>query len=522
VAQLESDRQEEYKRYGDFYDGRPKIIEEYFQKRHFETQERFADRPKLSWPLCRPIADGHAEALAKGIQVSIAHDKTQETWDEISRHNNMAAFWKQISSIISVYGACGVKPMVVDNKTTQKAIEFDALPPDTMFFIYERGTGGRSVKRFIGVAIITGYSLENGTILPWPVMAEIAETFRVQQRVEFISADRWIVWLDNQITPIGPHGDIWMPDPENGENPFPEIMATLYNGLETYEDLLGASDIRQGVYDVQTVNEIWSDLIYMFRMYVPLLFLKSDNPESRKTFKAGVGIGFAINSDEDLGFAQGQVDWTGVMLPLKIALELTYSNSKMPAVAVGLGHVFGDASVVTGVGKEFEWKPTVANAKAKREPFTRGVKDHVRKALMIAEHPPPIGQGITGLDLDAEISVEYADDIIPTSMLEELEKVTKLRVAELISGFEAMKRFHKWDDARAAREMDLIKAESRSSLTQLGFDKILEVVMEQQGVSVTEAEKAEAKETLLGASAAPTFDKPPVDEGEEADEDEDD
>lgn len=201
LSDLDFNKNQEYKRYADYYDGRPEVIEPYFKKRHRETAERFADRPKLSWPVCRPIADAHAEALAKEVKIEIDDEYTQEWWNEVSEHNNASAFLSIVSQIVSVYGCGGVKPLVWDDGTADNQIEFEAFPPDTMKFIYDRNSQGRSVKRFIAAGLITGYSVANGTVFNWPTGEAERRKYEVKERAEYISPARWLVWLDGKITP---------------------------------------------------------------------------------------------------------------------------------------------------------------------------------------------------------------------------------------------------------------------------------------------------------------------------------
>jgi len=509
LLDLEFNRDQEYAKYADYYDGRPEVIVPYFKKRHREQAERFQDRPKLSWPICRPISDAHATALAKEVKIEIDHPKTQEWWNELAEHNNMPAFLSFVSSIVSVYGSAGAKPLVVENDTPDGQIEFEAFPPDTMKFVYERNSQGRSVKRFIGAGVLTGYSIANGTVFDWDTGHSEREKYNVKQRAEYISPTRWLVWLDGKITPESPFGERWMPT-DDGANPFGTHMAVLFNGLETHESFLGASDLHLSIYDVQAVNEIWSDLIYMLRMYVPIQYLKTDSEGSRKQFKAGIGAGVMLNTGEELDYAQGSVDWTGVMEPLKIALEITYSNAKVPSVAVGLGHLFGGQSVISGVAKEYEWKPTVSHAEAKQAPFARGVRDLVRVAMKIAKNPKPFGQANASIDENASIKVTFPADIMPVSQMERLEQISKEQLSGLLALFTAMKKYHKWDDARAAREMDIKKAESRQNLVEAGFGKIVEAAEKREKITLT----AQDEKALFRAARVPVYDG-----GEKTDED---
>lgn len=504
LLELEIGKDEEYKRYADYYDGRPGIIEPYFKRRHRETAERFADRPKLSWPICRLIADTHAEALASGLSISIEGDKEAEIWDAIAKHNQIGAFLLKVSQIVSVYGSCVVKPLIYDDGTPQKIIEFEAYPPDTAKLIYERNSMGRSVKRFHGAAIVSGFSLENATVVPWAVDEFTRQRLKVSQRVEYITKDRWITYLDEKITPVSPWGEVWMPT-ENGINPYGVQMVTLFNGLETHEDFLGASDLHLATYDVQELNDLWSNLVYMHRMYVPVWVLKSDNPDTRKTFKSGIGAGVGIAKDESFQYEFGGVNFAAAMEPIKVALEILYSNAKVPAAAVGLGHLFRDQKA-SGVAKEYEYKSVIAHANAKQPPFKRAVKDMVKKALTIAAASPPFGQG-QRIDPNAEVTVDFKAEIVPSSKAEELERISKEIMASMKSIYTGMIEYYGWGPERAAREIDLIAAEQKQQLVDIGFKDIVDIVQARQELTLSAADRKQAEEELFGSSPGFESDK---------------
>ena len=498
AAKNQEERWKEYERYADFYDGRPDVIcqKKYFKKRHRETDERYADRPKVSWPVCRAVVDAHAAALTGGsIKITLEDESSQEVWDGIAEHNNFDAYLNQIATTTGIYGSSGVKPYIHDDGTALKAIEFDHQPPDAMFFIYDANAGGRSVKRAHGVSIITGYDIENGTILPYPLDPKLDDNPGIQIKTELITKKQWRVWLDGRLTPVGPMGEMWMPSAK-GENPWGEVMSTVYNGLETHMSWLGESDIVLAVHDNETVNHLWSDLIYMFRMYVPILRLKSDSKDSRNAFKAGIGAGVNININEDLSYIQALIDWSGVMEPVRIQLEQLYSNAKVPAAAVGLGHMFSQqTTAISGVAKQYEWYPTIQHAKAKRPPFTRGIQETVRLALTLAggagetEDGQRFGQG-QSVDPDTAVTVEYGGDIVPTSKAEELERIGQEMLFEMTSAVSGMKQYHNWDNDRVAKELDMIKALTRSAAIGAGHKEIIDAVLERESMSITTDEKS--------------------------------
>jgi hypothetical protein len=259
ILDEEQARDELYDKLSDYYDGSIEATLKYFRKRHRETNERFADRPKISWPLGRTVCDVHASAISKKIKTEVLGDeRTAMLWEENSDHNTLNAFYNQIATTVSVYGAAGVKPIVHDDGTRQKVIEWELHPPDSMKFLYERSASGRSVKRFLAVVIRSGYSLVNGATFPWPVMThERMESLKIKLREEIITPDQWIVKLDGIVRPISPiTGEVWMPT-ENGVNPYGMIPVALFNGKEVFGDFLGVGDLTQSVDDIQNINELW-------------------------------------------------------------------------------------------------------------------------------------------------------------------------------------------------------------------------------------------------------------------------
>jgi hypothetical protein len=502
--------QEELNRYADYRDGRPSQINQsqgkYFAKRKRETQERYEDRPKLSIPLCRLIIDVHAEALAKNVTVTIDDEKTAELWDEVAEHNELHSFWSKLAQTSGTYGSLVCRPVLYDNGKPEKILEFDSFTPLEAQLIYENTSAGRSYKRFHGVAIHTGYSLANGDSMPLSMVTDkMRSGNEFKHRVEYISAKRWEVYLDGALTSESPFGDVWMPtkegDPNFGENPYGFIPAVLFNGLETEESFLGISDIHHSVYDVQNVNEIWSDTIYTHRMYVPVAVLETANTESATVFKSGVGSGLRVSPGEDFRYANPAIDFRQVMEPMGIALEMALANAKTPAVSVGMGHIFGSAAksvnLVSGVAKAMEWKPTVRHATEKRKPFARGIRQLVQNSLKIMAMPPPYGQGITGIKPDAKITVDFPGDIVPAAKSEELDKVARETLAGIKSVYQGMIDYHRWTPQRAQQELNMIAAERRAHLVDIGFGDIVDIVMERSAGSATTGEKKEAEEKLF-------------------------
>lgn len=507
----------EYQRYRDYYDARPIVLNNttYFPRRHRETSERYEDRPRHSWPLARTIADVHAEALVpEPIDIEILADdagKTQLTWNDIDINNSFSgAYVKKLSTYVSVFGSVFVKNYLYDDGTPEKSLEFEAYPPDICQPIYEANAEGRSVKRMLGCVITTGYSLETGMVVDWPQTAEAIEALNIKKRVEFITPKQWIVFLDGKPTPVSPQGVRWMPR-NDGKNPW-GIMPALVNGMETHESFLGQSDIRQTVYDTQIVNEVFSDIIYTMHLCVPVPVLESNNDDAHGEFKMGLGAGFGLYVGDRFYWANPNINFQQLLEPLRVCLELTYSNGNVPSAAVGLGHLFKH-QMISGVAKEYEYKPTIERAKAKRPSFSRGIEECVRNALTIAwdsqkvirmddegdQGVSQIGQGKPVAE-DYLINIEYPGDIVPSSKLDELDRYTKEAIAGLRSTFGAMMQYHGWDEERAAKEMDHIAAEQKRHLVEIGYKDIVDIIDKRQSASITVEEEKEAEEALFSAS----------------------
>jgi hypothetical protein len=508
--------EKELTRFADYRDGRSSIIGDtsrgYFKKRKRENNARFADRPKISVPLCPLIIDVHNEALTKSVKIEFEDEATAEVWAEVSEHNDLPGYWgRKPGPTLGTFGHAIVRPVLHDDGTPEKVLEFDCNSPLECRLIYERSAAGRSVPHFHGVTIHTGYSIENGDSLPWPVKAELREQLNIKHRVEFISKDYWLVWLDDELVPESPWGDVWMPtkkdDANFGANPYGFIPASLFNGLETEESFLGQSDIAQAVYDVQVVNEIWSDVVYSHRMYVPVPVLKTKNKDSVAAFTAGIGAGIVTGSDagEDFKFASPGLDFKNVMEPMSAAMELALANAKTPAMSVGLGHIFGSAArtvnTPSGVAKAMEWKSTERHAIQKRESFRRGVKDLVRKSLRYMEMDPPYGQG-KKVDPETTITVSFPGDIIPTSAAERLERFVSEQLAHAKSLYQGLIDYHGWSTERAQRELDMMAAEKRAHLVEMGFKHIVDAVQERQSVTIDAAALERDKEKLFAGMTA--------------------
>jgi hypothetical protein len=272
LDQIAEGREGEYKKYSDYYDGTPDCVCKpessragYFVRRHFETEERFKDRPKISIPIAPLIVDTHAEALAGGVTIKIDDEATAETWEAIAEHNQMSAFLRdEVATISGLYGASGVKPLIFDDNTKEKKIEFENYGPDACKFVYEEHSSGRSVKRYQAVGIHTGYSYANTKVMPLHLDYELAKKFDFRNRREVITKDTWGVWLDDTNYPISPLGEQWQPA-EDGSNPYGEVMVSLFNALGSIEDFLGKSDLHNSIYDIQVINELFSDIYYAHR-----------------------------------------------------------------------------------------------------------------------------------------------------------------------------------------------------------------------------------------------------------------
>lgn len=512
------DYEKTMEKYADYRDGRTSVVADsgkgYFTQRKMETDERFADRPKISIPLGRLIVDVHNEALTSGVRFELEDEKTAEAWEGVDQHNNMSAYYMKLGATLGTYGYTLVRPVLYDDGTKDKTLEFDSSTPLESRLVYESTGAGRSVPRYEAVITHTGYNIENGDLMPWPVRPENAGEFK--HRVELVTKDRWIVWLDNSITPESPFGEIWMPDPEKGLNPLGRIPTALINGLETEESMLGISDLHTGVDDIQVVNEIWSDVVYMHRLYVPIGVFETDE-SMPEILKKGIGTIVKVPIGGSYGYANPGINFASVLEPMSVALELALANSKTPAMSVGLGHIFGSQArsvdTATGVAKAMEWKATVRHAKLKRGSFERGCHQLIRNTLHLMKAPRPYGQA-KAVDPETKITTHWPDSIVPTSAAEELEMNARMVLAGMKSLYQAMIDQNGWDDDRAQRELDMIAVEKRNLYAEMGARNVIEAVMARHAGNVRLT--PEQKERIFGKQEPLKSDMP---ENQENDDD---
>jgi len=511
--------EKEWTRYEDYYDGRPVRLknETYFPRQLRETSARYADRPKLIIPLCRAIVDLHAGALVGDcVKTTVAHAGTQKIWNEIDAWNNANAFAKMVSNVQSVYGSGVVVARKWDDGSDNKQIEFEVYPPNRARPLYDSGAAGRSVRHIYGVQIRSLYDTRTGQLSAYSrksigekVMSMLGAG-TLQERIEFISEKRWVVWLDGNLAPKEPKtGSRWMPR-DDGSNPFGK-GAVLFNNLETHEGVLGQSDIRVACYDNENLNHLFSDIIYATRMYVPILAMFTDNEDTQIAFKAGIGAGIGLNRGDDMKFVSPPDALIEKMLePFRVQLELLYSNAKAPGVAVGLGHLFGGEANVSGRSKELEYRPTVKYAEQRFPAFQRAWTEMVRLGLTVAKAEKPFGQAKPA-NVDAPISVSIDGEIVPTTMQERIETEGKAVLYGMRSLLDAVKNVYRYDDEKAAESLDLIYGEMRRRLLGLPYKRLMEAIAEQQEVKITPEETE--------ADVATIFSPAPIAAADAADED---
>jgi hypothetical protein len=227
------------------------------------------------------------------------------------------------------------------------------------------------------------------------------------------------------------------------------------------------------------------------------------NRDTKKNFTMGIGAGISGGPNDTFEMVTAAINWTGVLEPLRIALETFYSNAKAPAVAVGLGHLFGDQQRVSGKAKEFEWRPTIQHALEKQPSFTRGITALFDTWRALAGTAPPFGQGLR-VSPTAKVRVEYDSDIVPVNQAERLDTLVKEVMGGMKSLFTAMIEHNGWTPERAALELDIRLAEQNRHLADLGYKDIVKAIIESQSVTVSaSARKATAKKLLTAQPPMP-------------------
>jgi len=497
--------EKEWCRYEDYYDGRPERLrnETYFPRLKREHASRYDDRPKLTIPLCRAIADLHAGALVRDqLHTTIDDVGAQKVWDEIEQHNNMNAHARKITTVMSVYGCAVNVPRKWDDGSPDKQIEWEVYTPNRARPIYDSGSAGASVVHLRGVQIRTLYNTVTGQIVQYSrqgILERVRNSLGIGQwleRIEFISDTHWVVWLDGKVSPTSPDGKArWMPR-DDGTNPFGK-GAVLFNNLETHEGVLGQSNIRSANHDNETLNHLWSDTVYAARIYAPILVLQSDDEVVQTQFRGGIGSGMSLGRNDSLEFATPPSGLIKEMLePVRIQLELLYSNSKSPAIAMGMGHMF-EQTDVSGRAKEIEYRPTVKHAEACFPAFSRAWTETVRFGLTIAGGERPFGQA-KSVKVDADVTVLPDGEIVPTTAIERIETERAAVFAGFRSLFEAMKNIHRYTDDQASTELDRIAAETRRKMTGTPYERLNKALFEMRKIKITPEQTTEDVEALFG------------------------
>lgn len=497
----------EFRRYADFYDGRPQTVEKYFQRLKRETDLRWEERPKLSFPLCHGIIDLHAQALrGETLTLEIEDKATRETWAEIEAHNNMDAFATAIVSTAGLFGAAIVRPIKHNDGSSEKKIEFEVFNPDRARPIYDSGSGGRSVRRIRGVVIRTLYNRDTYEILEYN--ATRLTGGRICERVELITEYVWRVWLDGKETPIGPGGEMWMPRLD-GKNPFG--LPVFFNNLDTFDTFIGPSDIKRAVHDNHVINELWSHIVYACRLLVPILAVFTDNEDAQTSLVTGLGAAIGLNKDDDARYVSAPPETVKQMLePMRIALELFFSNAHAPAAAVGLGHLFSGEANVSGRSKEIEYRPTVQYREQKWPMFERGYIEVARLGLRVATGATPDGQAKPG-DPEADMTVKTTGEIIPQTRMERIEEEGKAILYGLSNLFRSAMRVHNMNAEQAAAFCDEMLGMQKRVLLGLGAKDVLAAAAAQSKLTVSSSD--------IEANRVKIFAPAPVADADAADQD---
>ncbi len=142
------------------------------------------------------------------------------------------------------------------------------------------------------------------------------------------------------------------------------------------------------------------------------------------------------------------------------------------------------------------------------------IRQLIHSSLKIMAAKPPFGQG-KPVKPDAKITVDFPADIVPAAKSEQLDALVKQTLSGYKSIYQGMIDYHGWTPARAQREMDMIAAEKRAHLVDIGFKGIVDVVMARQEDEATTNEKTAAEDKLFKGAAVLESDRTANKETEE-------
>ena len=465
-------RQDLYQRLSDHYHD-TLASETYFPKGYAESQERYDKRPKESLGLCPSALEVLAGAtVGDGVEVTIEHGGSNSTYQEIATSNDLhGAHSLTLSTMAGAFGWCVDRIVPTEIPVSPDLVEFEAVNPGTFIPFYNEAALGRSKKVLRGVTFVTVYDMEAGAILPRDTRTDQPNR---DIRTEIITDEIWHVYLGTTLTPVDPMtGDRWMPT-DDGDNPFgvvPVVPLWNVNQLGAFE---GKSDIDPAYKRAEQVNRNYSQILYNIDHYFPTLVLPGeagvDSPITR-----GIGRGIAADKDfaDGVHYITPTFDVNVLLDPLKVQLNLFFSQAHTPASSHGLGAVFGEAKAAeSGRAKFYEFNRLAGYVKKKRKNFEKHVKDKYRALAQMSASPMWRG---AKLQEDAGVAVEWASPIVPVSDEEALETIIAEMQAGLLTHLEAdMKRRGIENPDEAQKIVDDIGKQKGRVQTVDRFDQELE------------------------------------------------
>lgn len=447
--QQDQKEQEKLQRLADHYEVEPLTGAQYFPQYYRESNDRYKKRPKAVLPLANATVDVLADAtVGNGAQVVIGDPDSKENkfYQEIQKHNDLDGYNAlAMGQIAGVFGWGMERVLLLDNQK----IEFERVDPLYFKVIHDHGAIGRTVKRPMGVTFSTFYDPDSGTAIPRDTVVGASDK---SVRVEVITPDQWLVYLNNELTPVDPvdPDKRWMPR-DDGKNPYGLIPSTILWNMHHIRQFAGRSDIDPGFGMAEEINRVYSQMIYNLRMLFPTLTIPKAGTEA-SPLEMGIGIALRYSLDgQPPNWIIPPFDVSAFMDPLKAMLTLFFSMVHTPASAHGLGTIFGQQTYESGKAKFYEMGSLARHVTKKRTNFTTFIEQRWANLATVANAPAPYGLN-AGLDVTAPVNVEFPTDVVPVSDQEFMDEIVGKMKAQLVSHIEAILLSRDWEDTPENRE----------------------------------------------------------------------
>jgi len=438
-----------YQRLYDHYTG---DLEGYFEKFYAETDERFKQRPKKVLTMCQSALEVlTGSCVGEGVQINIGDEGSQKVWDEIEAVNSIQdQYALTLAETVGLFGWAVNRALPALFPMTRAGdMEFEAVDPRYFRLEHNRASVGRSVKRIDGVAFDTIYDPDQGRILPADTPLGTTSS-RTKKRVEIITPDEWMIYLDGEPTPRNPGtGELWVPT-EDGNNPFGIVMAVPVWNVWQAGAFEGRSDLDPSYKTAEDINLAYSQLIYNILHYFSTLTSPQGETGTQSPERRGIGLMLRYPKDgQPPTYITPGFDVAVLLEPLKLMLNLFFSFAHTPAAAHGLGTMTGSQKgAESGKAKHYEFHRMSQHVQKKRRNFTAGMKSTYR---MVAQGLS--NAGIQGLKPDAEVTVEYRSEIVPVSMEEVRDGILLEMEKGVRSVLSAVMAIHGIEDEATAQKM---------------------------------------------------------------------